>query len=54
MKKKHAFPLLKDYIDVIISSKCNDMTVLNLRDTYHTLKLALESQKYLAILHTNV
>ena len=41
-----AFPIVRDCLEVIGASKCEVMSVLNLRDAYHTLPLAEESQKY--------
>ena len=42
----HAFPIVRDCLEAIGASKCEVMSVLNLRDAYHTLPLAAESQKY--------
>ena len=42
----HAFPIVRDCLEAIGASKCEVMSVLNLRDAYHTLPLAEESQKY--------
>ena len=42
----HAFPIVHDCLEAIGASKCEVMSVLNLRDAYHTLPLAEESQKY--------
>ena len=42
----HAFPIVLDCLEVIGASKCEVMSVLDLRDAYHTLPLAEESQKY--------
>ena len=33
----HAFPLVRDCLDAIGSSNCEVFTVIDLRDTYHTL-----------------
>ena len=42
----HAFPIVRDCLEAISASKCEVMSVLDLRDVYHTLPLAEESQKY--------
>ena len=42
----HAFPIVRDCLEEIGASKCEVMSVLDLRDAYHTLSLAEESQKY--------
>ena len=41
----HAFPIVRDCLEAIGASKCEVMSVLDLRDAYHTLPLAEESQK---------
>ena len=38
--------LFRDCLEAIGASKCEVMSVLDLRDAYHTLPLAEESQKY--------
>ena len=45
----HAFPIVHDCLEAIGASKCEVMSVLNLRDAYHTLPLSKESQKYCGI-----
>ena len=45
----HAFPLVRDCLDAIGNSECQVFTVIDLRDAYHTLRLAKESQKFLGI-----
>ena len=45
----HAFPLVRDCLDAIGNSACEVFTVIDLRDAYHTLRLAKESQKYCGI-----
>ena len=42
----HAFPIVRDCLEAIGASKCEVMSVLDLRDAYHTLPVAEESQKY--------
>ena len=46
VRVNHAFPIVRDCLEAIGASKCEVMSVLNLRDAYHTLPLAEESQKY--------
>ena len=46
VRVNHAFPIVRDCIEAIGASKCEVMSVLDLRDAYHTLLLAGESQKY--------
>ena len=45
----HAFPIVRDCLEAIGASKCEVMSVLDLRDAYHTLPLSKESQKYCGI-----
>ena len=46
VRVNHAFPIVRDCLEAIGTSKCEVMSVLDLRDVYHTLPLAEESQKY--------
>ena len=46
VRVNHAFPIVRDCLEAIGTSKCEVMSVLDLRDAYHTLPLAEESQKY--------
>ena len=46
VRVNHAFPIVQDCLEAISASKCEVMSVLDLRDAYHTLLLAEESQKY--------
>ena len=46
VRVNHAFPIVRDCLEAIGTSKCEVMSVLDLRDAYHTLLLAEESQKY--------
>ena len=46
VRVNHAFPIVQDCLEAIGASKCEVMSVLDLRDAYHTLPLAEESQKY--------
>ena len=45
----HAFPLVQDCLDAIENSKYQVFTFINLRDVYHTLRLAKDSQKFCGI-----
>ena len=45
----HAFPLVRDCIESIGSAKCEVMSTIDLRDAFHTLRLAPESQQYCGI-----
>ena len=45
----HAFPLVRDCLDAIGNSGCQVFTVIDLRDVYHTLRLAKQSQKFCGI-----
>ena len=45
----HAFPIVRDCLEAIGASKCEVMSVLDLRDACHTLPLSKESQKYCGI-----
>ena len=46
VRVNHAFPIVRDCLEAIGASKCEVMSLLDLRDAYHTLLLAEESQKY--------
>ena len=46
VRVNHAFPIVRDCLEAIGASKCEVMSVLDLRDAYHTLPLAEELQKY--------
>ena len=46
VRVNQAFPIVCDCLEAIGASKCKVMSVLDLRDAYHTLPLAEESQKY--------
>ena len=46
VRVNHAFPIVRDCLEAIGASKYEVMSVLDLRDAYHTLPLAYESQKY--------
>ena len=49
-KNNLAYPLLKDTFMLLGGSKCEVLSVLDLKDTYHTLRLTENSKKYCGIL----
>ena len=49
-KNNLAYPLLKDKFSVLGSSKCEVLSVLDLKDAFHSLKLSKNSKKYYGIL----
>ena len=49
VKINHAFPLVRDCIEQLGRKKCHYLSMINLRDAFHTLCLALSSQKYCGI-----
>ena len=49
VKIKHAFPLVRDCIEQLGRKKCHYLSSTDLRDAFHTLQLALSSQKYCGI-----
>ena len=49
VKINHAFPLVRDYIEQLGRKKCHYLITIDLRDAFHTLQLALSSQKYCGI-----
>ena len=49
-KNNLAYPLLKDTFSVLGNSKCEVLSVLDLRDTFHYLRLSEHSKKYCGIL----
>ena len=44
-----SFPLVRDAIQILGTSECEWISVIDLRDAYHTLRLSTESQKYCSI-----
>ena len=48
-KNNLAYPLLKDTFALLGSSKCEVMSVLDLKDTFHSLRLTENSKKYCGI-----
>ena len=49
VKINHAFPLVRDCIEQLGRKKCHYLSTIDLRDAFHTLKLALSLQKYCGI-----
>ena len=49
-KNNLAYPLLKDTFSVLGSSRCKVLSVLDLKDTFHCLRLSENSKRYCGIL----
>ena len=49
-KNNLAYPLLKDTFSILDSSKCEVMSVLDLKDAFHSLRLTESSKKFCGIL----
>ena len=49
VKINHAFPLARDCIEQLGRKKCHYVGTIDLRDAFHTLRLALSLQKYCGI-----
>ena len=49
-KNNLAYPLMKDTFTMLGSSKCEIMSVLDLKDAFHSLRLNENSRKYCGIL----
>ena len=49
VKINHAFPLVRDCIEQLGRKKCHYLSTIDLRDAFHTLRLALSPQKYCGI-----
>ena len=49
-KKNLAYPLIKHMFSVLESSKCEVVSVLDLKDAFHSLRLSENSKKYCRIL----
>ena len=43
VKINHTFPLVRDCIEQLGRKKCHYLSTIDLRDTFHTLRLALSS-----------
>ena len=50
VKNNLAYPLLRDNFALLGSSKCEVMSVLDLKDAFHSLRLSEKSMKYCGIL----
>ena len=50
VKNNLAYPLLKDTFSILGSSKCEVLSVLDLKDAFHSLRLSENSKKYCGIL----
>ena len=50
-KNNLAYPLLKDTFSVLGSFKCEILSVLDLKDAFHSWRLSENSKKYCSILH---
>ena len=49
-KDNLAYPLVRDTFSVLGSSRCEVLSVLYLKDTFHSLQLSENSKKYCGIL----
>ena len=49
MRINHAFPLVRDCMEAMGKVPCDVMSVIDLRDAYHTIRLTKDSQKYCGI-----
>ena len=49
-KNNLAYPLIKDTFTLLGSSRCEVMSVLDLKDVFHSLRLTENSKKYCGIL----
>ena len=49
LKINHAFPLVRDCIEQLGRKCCHYLSIIDLRDAFHTLRLASLSQKYCRI-----
>ena len=50
-KNNLAYPLLKDTFTLLGSTKCEILSVLVLKDAFHSIRLTENSKKYCGILH---
>ena len=44
-----SFPLVRDAIQILVASQCELISVIYLKDVYHTFRLSAQSQKYCGI-----
>ena len=49
-KNNLAYPLVKDMFFMLGNSKCKVLSVLDLKDAFHSLRLSENSKRYCAIL----
>ena len=49
-KNNLAYPLVRDTFSVLENSKCEVLSVLDLNDVFHSLRLSEEVKKYCSIL----
>ena len=49
-KNNLAYPLVKDTFTTLVNSKCEVLSVLDLKDAFHLLRLSEKSKKYCGIL----
>ena len=49
-KNNLAYPLVKDTFTMLVNSKCEVLSVLDLKDAFHSLRLSEKSKKYCGIL----
>ena len=49
-KNNLAYPLVRDTFSVLGNSKCQVLSVLDLKDTFHSLRLSENSKRYCGIL----
>ena len=49
-KNNLAYPLVRDTFSVLVNSKCEVLSVLDLKDAFHTLRLSENSNRYCGIL----
>ena len=49
-KNNLAYPLVKDTFTTMGNSKCEVLSVLDLKDAFHSLRLSEKSKKYCGIL----
>ena len=50
VKNNLAYPLVRDMFSILGSSKCEVLSVLDLKDTFHTIRLSENSKRYCEIL----
>ena len=50
VKNNLAYPLVRDTFSVLGNSKCEVLSVLDLKDAFHSLRLSEDSKRYCSIL----